>query len=51
VCVCVCVCMCGGMHVRTCVCVCVWLDSPTDEAVLESIFSADINVNRCRGLN
>ena len=37
--------------VYVCVCVCVWLDSSTDEAVLVSIFIADINVNKCRGLN
>lgn len=52
---CVCVCVCvygyGGIHLRTRVCVRVWLDSPTDEAVLVSIFIADINVNMCRGLN
>jgi hypothetical protein len=33
-----------------CVCVCV-VGLYTDEAVLVSIFIADINVNKCRGLN
>ena len=41
----------SGRFVCVCVCVCVWLDSSTDDAVLVSIFIADINVNKCRGLN
>ena len=37
--------------VCVCVCVCVGLDCSNDEAVLMSIFIADVTVNKCRGLN